>query len=62
MRKAGVDDVVTMKMAGHRTLAMYTRYSTVDAEDGKEAAAKLSGFLNGESGSTAKSTAAEKRG
>lgn len=62
MRKAGVEDVVTMKMTGHRTLAMYTRYSTVDAEDGKKAAAKLARFLDGESESTAKSPAAKKKG
>jgi hypothetical protein len=37
--------MVTMKMTDHRALAVYTRYSTVDAEDGKAAAAKLARLL-----------------
>jgi integrase len=57
MRRAGVMDVVTMKMTGHRTLAMYTRYSTVDEKDGRDAATKLARLLDGEEEYTAKSTA-----
>ena len=61
MRKAGVDDVVTMKLTGHKTLSMYLRYSTVDSEDGKRAVAKFKGFLDRESQTTSDSTSDEKK-
>jgi integrase len=45
MRRAGVADVVTMKLTGHKTHSMYTRYSTVDLDDAKEAMARFEHFL-----------------
>jgi integrase len=61
MRRAGVDDVVTMKLTGHRTLSMYLRYSTVDADDAKAAVRKFKDFLARESETTANSTADTKK-
>jgi integrase len=40
-RKAGVDRTVIMKLTGHKTLSMFTRYNTVDQADAKEAMEKL---------------------
>ena len=57
MRRAGVEEVVTMKPTGHRTMSMYCRYSTVDLEDAKLAMAKFESYLGQEDQSTAISTA-----
>jgi integrase len=40
-RKAGVDRTVIMKLTGHKTLSMFTRYNTVDQADAKDAMEKL---------------------
>jgi len=45
MNKAGVSKVVTMKLTGHKTLAMFLRYSHLDKEEGEEAMRKLNSFL-----------------
>lgn len=58
MRRAGVEEVVTMKLTGHRTMSMYSRYSTVDLEDAKEAMAKFESYLGRAARTTAESTAA----
>ncbi|MEN6439411.1 MAG: tyrosine-type recombinase/integrase [Syntrophobacter sp.] len=57
MRRAGVEEVVTMKLTGHRTMSMYCRYSTVDLDDAREAMAKFESYLGRESRTTAISTA-----
>ena len=49
MQRAGVRDTVTMQLTGHKTLSMFVRYSSVDFDDGKEAAARFSAFLETES-------------
>jgi len=36
-RRAGVDRTVIMKLTGHRTLSMFTRYNSVDEDDAKQA-------------------------
>jgi integrase len=41
MRKAGVDQTVIMKLTGHKTLSMFSRYNTVDQDDALEAMRKL---------------------
>ena len=41
MRKAGVDQTVIMKLTGHKTLAMFNRYNTLDQDDALEAMRKL---------------------
>ena len=46
MRKAGVDQTVIMKLTGHKTLAMFNRYNTVDQEDAMDAMKKLNLFLS----------------
>ena len=45
MRKAGVDQTVIMKLTGHKTLAMFNRYNTVDQDDALEAMRKLDVML-----------------
>jgi len=46
MTKAGVQEVVTMKLTGHKTLAMFLRYSHIDKEQGESAMEKLNGLLS----------------
>ncbi len=36
-RKAGVDRTVIMKLTGHKTLSMFTRYNSVDEDDARQA-------------------------
>jgi len=42
--KAGVDRSVIMKITGHKTLSMFERYNTVDAEDAGSALERYEGF------------------
>jgi hypothetical protein len=37
-----------MKLTGHKKLAMFTRYNTVDRDDARLAMEMLGGFLEGE--------------
>jgi len=46
-RKAGVDRTVIMKLTGHKTLSIFTRYNTVDQADAREAVNRLDDFLAG---------------
>jgi integrase len=46
MTKAGVDQVVIMKLTGHKTFAMFSRYSHLDKEQGDSAMEKLNGLLS----------------
>ena len=46
MTKAGVDQVTTMKLTGHKTNSMFIRYSHLDREQGEGAMSKLGGFLS----------------
>jgi integrase len=52
-RKAGVDRTVIMKLTGHKTLSMVTRYNTVDQADAREAVNRLDDFLAGGGNPTA---------
>lgn len=61
LRKAEVDRSVIMKLTGHKTMAMFTRYNTVDGDDAKEAMGRFRDFLHRESSTTANSTAGEKK-
>jgi integrase len=45
MRKAGVNQSVTMKMTGHSTSDMYERYNTVDEDDIRGAVDQMERFL-----------------
>ena len=47
LRKAGVDPTVIMKLTGHKTLSMFTRYNTVDQVDAKEAIEKFNNLMGG---------------
>ena len=50
MTKAGVDQVVIMKLTGHKTNAMFLRYSHIDQEQSESAVKKLNGFLSKKNG------------
>jgi integrase len=50
MTKAGVDQVVIMKLTGHKTFEMFSRYSHLDKEQGESAMEKLNGLLSQKSG------------
>jgi hypothetical protein len=45
-RRAEVDRTVTMKLTGHKTLAMFTRYNSVDQPDAKDAMEKLQSYFS----------------
>jgi integrase len=45
LRKAGVNQTVIMKVTGHKTFSMFTRYDTVDISDAQDAVRKLDKFL-----------------
>jgi len=47
MLKAGVNQKVIMKLTGHKTDAMFTRYTHLDAELGTDAMEKLAAFMEG---------------
>jgi integrase len=53
MVKAGVDQVVIMKLTGHKTNAMFNRYSHLDQEIGERAMGKLEELLAGAHGRVA---------
>jgi len=44
-RKAGVDRSVIMKLTGHKTLAMFTRYNSVGEDDAKQALKMMDGYF-----------------
>ncbi len=52
MRKAGVDQVVIMKLTGHKTNEMFLRYSHIDQEQSENAMEKFNGFLSQKDGDT----------
>jgi hypothetical protein len=52
MRKAGVDQVVIMRLTGHKTNEMFLRYSHIDQEQSEGAMVKLNGFLSQKNGDT----------
>jgi len=45
MLKAGVPKVIIMKLTGHKTLKMFSRYTHLDQEQGEDAMDKLNMFL-----------------
>jgi len=51
MRKARVDQTVIMKLTGHKTLAMFTRYNTVDQDDAVDGMKRLDSFLSAQKSS-----------
>jgi putative RecB family exonuclease len=59
---ARVDRVVIMKLTGHKTLSMFTRYNTVDQADAKEAMQRLDDYFNHESADCCNSAASIKKG
>lgn len=56
MTKAGVEKVVIMKMTGHKTFAMFARYSHLDREQGEAAMGKLDKLLTGKKSQAQPST------
>jgi integrase len=62
-RKAGVDRTVIMKLTGHKTLSMFTRYNSVDEADARQALHLMEGYFRNQiSGNYCKSTASAKKG
>ena len=62
-RKAGVDRTVIMKLTGHKTLSMFTRYNSVDEADARQALQLMEGYFgNMNRGTTANLLQAQKRG
>jgi hypothetical protein len=47
MLKAGVSTKVIMKLTGHKTDAMFTRYTHLDKELGTDAMEKLVAYMEG---------------
>ena len=47
MLKAGVAKTIIMKLTGHKTDAMFTRYTHLDEELGTDAMQKLVAFMEG---------------
>ena len=56
MTKAGVNQAVIMKLTGHKTNAMFVRYSHLDKEQGEGAMEKLNEFLANKGGETAENS------
>lgn len=62
MIKAGVPQTVIMKLTGHKTNHMFTRYSHVDKELGEDAMVKLKSFLKGKTDTQGDGHEQEKQG
>ena len=62
LEQAGVSRSVGMKLTGHKTLSMFTRYNTVDQADAKEAMQRLDDYFNHESADCCHSAASIKKG
>jgi integrase len=62
-RKAGVDRTVIMKLTGHKTLSMFTRYNSVDEADARQALQLMDSYFETRMrGTTALPLQAQKRG
>ena len=48
MRRAGVPEDVCMKVLGHRTRSIFTRYDIIDEKDQQEALLKAEEYLEAE--------------
>lgn len=46
-RKAGADRTVIMRLTGHKTLAIFTRYNSVDEDDARQALQMMEGYFEG---------------
>lgn len=62
-RKAGVDKSVIMKLTGHKSLSMFTRYNSVDEADARQALHLMEGYFGNQgSGDYCKPTTSIKKG
>jgi integrase len=46
LRRAGVDTLTTMKITGHKTMAVFTRYNTIDEHDLKAAQRRMDTYMD----------------
>ena len=61
-RKAGVDRSVIMKLTGHKTLSMFTRYNSVDETDARQALQLMEGYFENAQRTTANLLQTQKKG
>jgi integrase len=46
LRRAGVDTLTTMRTTGHKTMAAFTRYNTIDEHDLKAAQRRMDTYMD----------------
>ena len=46
LRRAGVDTLTTMKITGHKTMVVFTRYNTIDEHDLKAAQRRMDTYMD----------------
>jgi integrase len=46
LRRAGVDTLTTMKITGHKTMAVFTCYNTIDEHDLKAAQHRMDTYMD----------------
>ena len=46
LRRAGVDALTAMKITGHKTMAVFTRYNTIDEQDLKAAQRRMDTYMD----------------
>jgi integrase len=53
LRRAGVDALTAMKITGHKTMAVFKRYNTIDEPDLSAAQARVDAYISATANKTA---------